>query len=208
MQSVLLDNDVVLKISRYALVDEFLDECVVPGSTYVLPTLKYVFRLNSDEQARQRLGGEEPLRMMHELLKVVDEINQKPDSDILAYFQDVDEIDAGEAILFAIAMAWDQSLTITGDKRALVALSSLSTQIGLVESLSGRLKCIEQTIAEMMLGSHADEVVRKIQGKNWDTALRICFNSGDHRSALDCLLSYYNDVNDKCSGMLAPFPAY
>ena len=60
MQSVLLDNDVVLKISRYALVDEFLDECVVPGATYVLPTLKYVFRLNSDEQARQRLGGQRP----------------------------------------------------------------------------------------------------------------------------------------------------
>ena len=50
MTTILLDNDIVLKISRYSLVEEFLAVCATPNATYVLPTLKYVFRLDSEDQ--------------------------------------------------------------------------------------------------------------------------------------------------------------
>ena len=105
-----------------------------------------------------------------------------------------------------MAAVWDHSMTITGDKRALTALALLSKEVGLVDKLSGRLKCLEQTIAEMMLAGYSGQVISKVHGQSWDTALRICFNSADSDNALECLSSYYKDINVTCLNMLAPFP--
>ncbi|MCP5305263.1 MAG: hypothetical protein H6953_07440 [Chromatiaceae bacterium] len=134
------------------------------------------------------------------------ELRDNPPVETLALFQDADGIDVGEAVLFSIATTWDSSLTITGDKRALVALADLSHQLGLIEKLSGRLKCLEQVVAEMMLNGFETQVIDKVHGWRWDRALGICFNSRGASDALECLSSYYKDLDRSCRGMLAPFP--
>ncbi len=206
MSAVLLDNDIVLKISRYSLVNEFLDVCCIPNATYILPTLKYVFRLDDENQAIRRVGDRVMLQSMKQLVDRVDELSEQPTVEMLANFQDVSQIDAGESVLFAVAAMWDHSMTITGDKRALIALASLCQKTGLSDTLSGRLKCLEQTVAEIMFKGFGDEVIRKIHGKNWDTALRICFSTQDFNNAIEGLSSYYRNLNEECFGMLAPFP--
>ena len=206
MSAILLDNDIVLKISMYDLVDEFLSVCSIPKATFVLPTLKYVFHLHSDDMARKRVGGDGPLKSIRAFLTEVEELHNKPSIKMLNLFQEVDQIDPGEAVLFAMAVTWDRSITITGDKRALVAISSLSNEIDSIKKLSGRLKCLEQIIAEMMIAGLNQKVQEKVHGKKWDTALRICFNSGHNSNTIECLKSYYTDINARCHNMLAPFP--
>ena len=204
--SILLDNDIVLKVSQYDVVQTFLSTCTIPGNTYVLPTLKYALRLKDADKALQRIGSREGIDAVNCLLKSVSELEYGPPSHILSIFQNEDEIDTGEAILFAAALSLDESLTITGDKKALTALAKLSIHLGVVENLKGRLKCLEQSIAEMLLSGHDAELTGKIPDHAWDRTMRICFHSLNVDSILECLKSYYGNLNRECNQMLAPFP--
>lgn len=196
----------MIKVSQYDVVQSFLSTCTIPGNTYVLPTLKFVLRLKDSNEALQRIGSREGVDAVNYLIASVSELEYGPPSEILSIFQNEDEIDTGEAVLFAIALSSDESLTITGDKRALTALAKLTQKLRFAENLKGRLKCLEQTIAEMLLSGHSSELTRKIPGHAWDTTMRICFRSSNVDTILECLKSYYENLNRECNQLLADFP--
>ncbi len=206
MQKSLVDNDVALKLSQYFLIDEFFQVSGGPESVYILPTLKFRFHLGDDQKALKYTRGETELDTLRAFVSSVNEIDTEPSNALLSEFTDIDEIDSGEAVLFALTASDDNSLTVTGDKRALIALAGLGIAKGVSGRLSGRLKCLEQAVAEMLIACHQSEVIEKVAGKGWDRSLRACFSSREPQVILEGLNSYYRDLNRNCGYLLAPFP--
>ncbi len=66
----------------------------------------------------------------------------------LELFQDISGIDAGEAILFAGIMGDDSTYVLTGDKRALRALSNLPAESRM--QMAGRIYSLEQILLVML----------------------------------------------------------
>ena len=102
----------------------------------------------------------------------------------------IPSIDPGEAQLFAVSSESD-SLVMTGDKRALIALKQTPEALN---ALSGRIVVLEAILIALcdLLGA---EVVReKIQRVSaFDTAVRVCFSPGNEhpRQGLE---SYFDDL--------------
>lgn len=209
----LLDNDVVKKLCQYQLEEEFCDVCCPSVQIAVLPTLKFVFQLNDDALAHDILQTHDAVVRVRKFLDEVSEIEDSsiPDElqhqydELLAEFQDIDQIDSGEAILFALTILVDSTITFTGDKRSIIALGNILNEENRAK-VTGRVKCLEQTIAELMLNMEFQEMSKKVANKPWDTALRACFGSTSYESVIEGLESYYYDLNNGCNNLLAPFP--
>ena len=199
-----LDNDIVLKICQYKLEDHFYNVCAPAESIRILPTLKYKFQLNIPEKAVLYAKNEENLTRLKRFVESVDEADLDIESNqLLDKFQDIDQIDAGEAVLFVLTILSDPSLTFTGDKRSINALAKINDP-EIYEALKGRIKCLEQTIAEILINTN-DDILELFNGEHWDSSIRSC-SSLNKEDMLEGLKSYYNDLS-KCSGeLLAPFP--
>lgn len=205
MTNYLLDNDVVLKFAQYDLFDQLQELCGGPSYVYVLPTMRFRFHLNDDDKGLRLLQTVDALERIRDFSQSVAEI-ENTNEDMIAALQDVPQIDAGEAVLFAAALEDDASLTYTGDKRAIVSLFNSAEAQKIVKPLIGRIKCIEQVVAEMLIEFDSEVMVDKVRGQTWDTALRACFSSGIREKIMKGLRSYYDDLNSRCGNFLADFP--
>lgn len=205
MTTHLLDNDVVLKFAQYDLFGELQELCGGLGHIYILPTLRFRFHLNDDGKGLLLLKSTDALERVRSFSSSVNQI-ENTDKALIEALQNVPQVDAGEAVLFAAALQDDASLTFTGDKRAIESLfQSLEAQ-DIVPPLIGRVKCIEQIVAEMLIRFDSTGLIERIQGKTWDSGLRACFSSGIAQDIMEGLRSYYNDLNSRCGNVLAAFP--
>lgn len=68
-----------------------------------------------------------------------------PDPDVISVLQRYPKIDAGEAILLAVATEMENSILATGDKNAIQGLYPVY-QSGLFANLKARLICLEQIL--------------------------------------------------------------
>ena len=205
MTRYFLDNDVVLKSAQYGLLEELSHLCGGADRIFILPTLRFRFHLNNDDQALHLLGSQGALTRLREFVRSTNEITYA-DSTLVEAIQDVPQVDAGEAVLFAAALADDSSFTFTGDKRAVESLFQSKSTQEIVKRLVGRIKCFEQVVAEMMLRFDVVSLIERIQGRPWDTSLRACYSSGNTETIREGLQSYHRDLNRKCGNALAPFP--
>jgi len=200
-----IDNDVVLKVCQYQLETLFCANCASLESIRILPTLKFKFSLNNPSKAIKYAKSEDNLQRLNMFVDKIREADEALVSDhYLDLLQEIDQIDAGEAILFALAAQNNESITFTGDKRSIIALSKIN-DANLYDSIAGKVKCLEQSVAEMLVNSDTDEALQLIKGQPWDQTLRIC-SSGDINNMLDCLQSYYNSLATESNSILAPFP--
>jgi hypothetical protein len=207
MARLLLDNDVVAKLAQYDLFDEFLALPNNQCSVEVLPTLRYRFRLSEPQRAARILKGERVVSTIISFLGKVAEIPDVPSPELVRLLSERPEIDPGEIVLFSIAAVDASCLVCTGDKRAVAAIAQSAKDHEPLERLRGRIKCLEQIVAEMMFAPNARTTLLKIRSKEWDTALRLCCASGGPQDAVTALHSYYRYLNAECAGLLAPFPA-
>lgn len=142
-RSVLIDNDALLKLARYGLLDEAvaLFRCT-PNNMRVLATAKYSLlpaknrlRLCEDEESAARL--EEFLRTSTPLDA------RSADPKLLDTLNAVQNIDAGESLLLAVGATDMNTLVITGDKRSLAALCSDDSVAQVFSALAGRVMSME-----------------------------------------------------------------
>lgn len=211
----LLDNDVVLKVCQYDIHEEFFSTCAAIERIAILPTLKYVFHLDDDNKAIPLIKSQDALKRIRGFIKRVSEVDESQISadriekynELVAIFQNIDQIDSGEAILFSIISVVDSSVVFTGDKRSIVALSNV-LNTDQKETVRGRIKCLEQTFAEILLGNDSELVGQKVRGELWDNSLRACFASTSTDGILEGLKSYYDDLNRLSGNVLAPFPIH
>jgi hypothetical protein len=126
-----------------------------------------------------------------------------PDGDAVSILQRYQKIDAGEAVLLAIAYKVEKAILATGDKNAIQSLYAIY-QEGQFTNLKGRLICLEQILKccldqlgllclqdKLKLSPNHDVAIKSIFGSRCDAPIEsvesglssyiesLCNNSGD-----------------------------
>lgn len=153
MARLLIDVDALVKLAHWRMVLE------LPGLTQIaLADCATISSLRHRAQTPKK-----PLFVAdHAPGLVIEAMDQMaalpaPDPAVLAVLQDVPAIDPGEALLFAALHATPDSQLLTGDKRALKALSELPHHVR--DPFAGRILVVERVL-ERALDQHGLEWLR------------------------------------------------
>ncbi len=148
--SVLLDNDVLLKIAIYDLWEPSLEVLgIAPRDVRILPAARFVFRLNKPGKT-DALYGEGVRKRLQAIVEAAGKVEAPADLTHLAILSAVQGIDAGEAVLFATAATEPASLLLTGDKASLMALVAAPSCAEIVRLLARRAMCWDQLLLRLL----------------------------------------------------------
>jgi hypothetical protein len=204
-RTILIDNDALLKLARYGLLDEAVDilgcvstnVCVLATAKYSLFPTKNRLRFCKEEESASRLEG---------FLRTSNLLNtQSADPDLLDELNSVPNIDAGEALLFAVGATNSDSLVITGDKRSLIALCTNDSVAQVSNLLVGRVVSMEVLFSHLVeyQFNHVQECVRS--KPDADKALQIIFGvtaPASLESVREGLTSYINHLRTVTGALL------
>lgn len=193
----LADNDVLLKLAACNLLDDAVPALETTKSEFfVLPTAKY--KIGYDRQNKlQAKYGVDGIKRTLEFIQTVQEIVAPPDIDERDLLLTVDNIDAGEDVLFAATQHRDVYIVATGDKRCLRALASAPTCQPIYDRMSGRVICLEQIIARLIPHLGFNEVrQRVVPVRDCDTSLKAAFGSGLQASEENVRRSLASRITD------------
>ncbi len=210
-EQILLDNDVILKVARYSLVDEML--AAIPADDATLGMLgvgRFVVRgrIERDRRladpARALAAFEELLARTTLLEPTADEIALAAQLEAEASRVDL-ELDGGESQLVAMLACRACCLLITGDKRAVMAISEVARHLA-----EGRIACLEQLVAQIVARVGSARVRQAVCAEpTADRALALCLGCGreaqpSDEDVLAALASYSGDLGRTAPGTLLP----
>ena len=162
-----------------------------------LPALPYMLRKG---QLRKKYG-DQTSDILVPIANSIPAIGQ-PDAQWLDRLIPVQNIDPGEAQLFALA-AEKQFTIITNDKRALRALKDVP---GFADALAGRVVVLEAILIALCALLEPTVVSARMQPVvSHDTMLRICF-SPNNSNPENALLSYYRDLATELNPLILWHP--
>ena len=202
---LLIDNDALLKLTRYGLLDKVvaLFDCKI-ADVRVLATAKYVLL-----PTKNRLlfcEDEESYSRLESSLKTAKPLDARlADPELLDAISAVQNIDAGEALLLAVGATATGAFVITGDKRSLAALCSHESVAHLANALAGRVVSMEVLFLYLVEDQfiYVQECVRS--KPNVDKALNIAFGvtiPATYESAQEALASYINHLRAVTGNLL------
>jgi len=209
----IIDNDVILKLARWDLLEEL--KVLLGGNPQTIFHLPTCVHALCGRPARMVKTGCDPesASRIREFCDQTQRLSPRVHSEVLELLAAVPEIDPGEVQIFAVASAEPTSFTYMCDKRSLVALSQARGLRTIAESLAGRVKCLEQVMAELILQEGIQEVGLKVMACNpiADQAITIAFKKhpNDLREEVEiweALQSYYRNLQGGTGVLLAPFP--
>jgi len=204
-QLILIDNDALLKLARYGLLDEAVAifGCT-PNDVRVLATAKY-----SLLPAKNRLWlckDEESAARLEEFLRTSTPLDARSaNPELLDRLNAVQNIDAGESLLLAVSANDRNTLVITGDKRSLAALCSDDSVAQVFSTLAGRVVSMEVLFLYLVEHQFAYVQERVRSKPNVDKALSIAFGistPADLNSVREGLSSYINHLRKVTGGLL------
>jgi hypothetical protein len=206
---LLIDNDALLKLARYGLLDaavkifgvSYLDIQILATAKYSLLPAKNRLLRCKDEDSANRL--EEFLTNSLPL----DIANTDPSQ--LDALSAVPGIDAGEALLLATAASDPQTFVITGDKRALVSLCTDSSISNVANALAGRVVTLEWVLWRLVKNDfgHTQACVRS--KPDVDKALSHAFGvvaPATMDSVYEALASYIKHLQSMTGSLLPSLP--
>ncbi len=209
-QQILFDNDALLKLARYGLLDEAiaLFGCT-SADVSVLATAKYYLL-----PARNRLRfceDEESAAKLESFLGASKRLDaQAADPDLLDSLTIIENIDAGEALLLAVGATNRDTLVITGDKRSLAALCSHDSVVHVSSALAGRVVSME-VLFLYLIEHHFTHIQECVRSKpDVDTALRMVFGisvDADLDSVREGLTSYIKHLQNMTGILLYSLPS-
>jgi hypothetical protein len=198
-----LDNDVILKLITYGMLNEALDCLKIDRSNIrVLDSARFVFKKH------KKVIENHSLQVRTSAISFVEQHTeiafQNSDEHILLVGQN--GIDIGEAILIAATIRESSSFLISGDKKCLNALASKDLD-SIHKKMQGRVICLEQIVYKLI----------EIQGFVWvmdrilpnlacDATLKAAFGSGSKsqcETVLGTLNGYIQDLQKTSSGILS-----
>jgi hypothetical protein len=200
-----LDNDVILKLTTYRMLNQALDCLEIDRSDIrVLESARFVF----GSKKLQKKYSAETLLSAIEFVKSCATISaQDNDEYRLLEKQAKNDIDPGEATLIAATFHESASLLATGDKRCLQALATIESLELIHKKLQGRVICLEQIICKLIETQGFDWVLEKVlPNLDCDKALKSAFGSGSNSqydTVLETLNSYIQDLQTTSSGILS-----
>lgn len=207
---LLVDNDALLKLARFGLLDTLVDMFSVNvHDIRVLATARYSLLPAKNRLLRCRDEGSanslEDFLTKSEPLNLVD-----TNTSLLDALSAIPSIDAGEALLLAVGASDHEALVITGDKRALTALCAEPSISHVADSLAGRVVTLEVIFWQLVKNdfTHTQSCVRSKPGV--DKAISNAFGMSAPAtidSAREALASYINHLQGITSGLLLAPPS-
>lgn len=207
-ESVLVDNDVALKVVCYSLVDQTLAgtsfDNVPPA---ILGVGKFVIRSRLDRSS-SIVDVDRAKAAFERLMETFSLI--EPDETELAIAADLEseanrqglELDGGESQLLAILTNRACRLLITGDKRAIRAIAV----VGKAEA-GKRIGCLEQLMAHLVQMAGIGAIRPRVCAEpGIDRAINICFGCTQTTTGQDevmaALASYIRHLEKEAPGVL------
>lgn len=210
-ERVLLDNDVVLKVACYALVDETVAAANIDDiPPAMLGVGRFVVRgrlaraPNIADRARATAAFERMLAAMSLVEPDDAEMAAAADLEAEANRRDLD-LDGGESQLLAMLANRACKLLVTGDKRAIAAMAIVAAA-----QAGSRVACLEQLIAHVVSVSGTPAVRPRICAEpQVDRAVTGCFACSssvapDDADVMDGLASYIGHLDRSAPGVLVP----
>ena len=199
-----LDNDAILKLVAANLFCPAISSLgLTQADLRVLPTAKFYFR-----QSR-RLKKVYPESLLQRTLEVVNAcaaLTPTVDEE-LQRLQVVEGIDPGEEVLIVATKTEPSFYLVTGDKCCLTALATAGELQDIRGRLKGRVICVEQLILRVIETQGFELVLTKVlPARDYDTALKSIFGSGEKATRENVLLSleaYIQDLRQVTEGLLA-----
>lgn len=196
---VFVDNDVIIKLAQYDLLDDLLDIAKGKGITWVvLDSLYYVVGIEKPAQAAKYFAKGDVPSSIHRLLDGSKYASlESLEANILFTTLNEPMLDAGELILMICASEAEDSGVFTGDKRALRAVHNLvvDNKMNLSDCIFISLEC---AIKILLIQSDANDVIRKIRNNpHVDKALTNCFRCAEVQ-IVDGIDSYIKDLEKVC----------
>jgi hypothetical protein len=204
-ESVLMDNDVILKTCCYGVVDEVLG-CVSgeARTIHVLGVVRYVLgrAIAKRKNISDRDGAASRFSYLLGRVALIE-----PDNDELSLAADFEhaalslgvDLDGGESQLLAVLIRRSSALLLTGDKRAIRAIEPVLQASDYRQQVEHRIACLEQ-IMMAVVGRYGAETIhqRVCSEAAVDKSLAVCFSccSGtcNLQSIIDGLASYIRDL--------------
>lgn len=211
---VLADNDILFKLARCDLFDEFLTSfSIAVDDIRILKLARFSIK---SKKHRNRIDGESMERLTA-FLNSVRDIGTEPDPTTIAALNEQTDknIDAGEAVLFSVCPLIPESVIVTGDKKSLAGLTAASRVdsvcAGLYGALAGRIYCFEQVLTQI-LNRFGFEAIRQklIDGRECDGGMALWLGSGLDANEIkfrEGLTSYLNDARRSSGILLAKDPS-
>jgi hypothetical protein len=213
----LIDNDILLKLTAFQLIDETIDLLGLSINTLrVLSTAEFVFRNWQKKQQVQPDKSQgytdniwEEAILFCQLCQPLNSLNSTLESSILNEIQQLmlfrEEINEGETELILATAYTADFVILTGDKRCLQALPQIPLSI--YSRLQGRVLCLEQIILKLIDRLGFDQVQSLIQPAiQCDKSIRICFGYSQpapENQVRAALQNYIDDINHLAPGLLA-----
>lgn len=208
-ERVLVDNDVILKAASYSLCNALLSRTTILGVVpAILGVARYVVggRINRMagliNRTKALAAFDEFLGTVTELEPTDAEVEYAAELEAEASRHDV-ELDGGESQLLAILMTRGCDLLLTGDKRAINAISIIGPK-----RAHGRIGCFEQLMMDILVNMPAGALRQLVCGEPLaDRAMAICFSCARQGAPPDeeiaqGLCSYINHLCTTSAGVL------
>jgi hypothetical protein len=185
MSGAAADNDILYKGAWYGLLHELLGVIpCLPQHTLVLGQARFVVGKRIERQQKKGLPGATEARARFvELLATLSLV--EPSSAEQSVAADLENsaqqlglpLDAGESLLCAVVIQRGLAHFVTGDKRAIAALETLSRERAELAAVAGRLLCLEQLFVRLLSVVDAKAIKRAVcQSAHVDQALANCFS--------------------------------
>ena len=202
---LLIDNDALLKFSRYGLLETALQvfSCDI-SHVCVLHTAKYV--LLPAKNRLLRCGDPVVADCLDTFLAcstqlAVNDTNSNLIDELIA----VPNIDAGEALLLAACAEDKNTFLLTGDKRCISALASNASLAHVAERVAGRLVTLEMLLSDLIQHRFVETQERVRANPDVDRALTNAFgvsSPASFESVHEALGSYIRHLRDLTGNLL------
>ena len=155
---VLADNDILFKLAACRLIDRLPSLLGVdPSDIWVLEEAPYVARRSTNRYNKRTI------RRVEAFLSKTSVLNpDRVDDNILDRLLRLERIDAGEAILFALAASLEDSRVLTGDKRSLRCFSEARECADICARLRDSVICFEQVMHRFVHEMDYSEYRRRV----------------------------------------------
>jgi hypothetical protein len=181
-------------MAQYTLIDDMV-ACLGCGLSdlAVLPQLKFQLRIGTTK-ALLKLGDNAAVAAATKLINGAQEIRLGPEAANTLLALNRPDIDFGEQVLFAALLLDASRELISGDKRAMVALSQIET----IEHVWPLLRCLEDLLLFMVHAVSFDALSARIRGRaDADIGLSIIFGrsqAASKESVIEGLSSHLNQL--------------
>lgn len=202
-----LDNDVVLKLACYRLLDKLPGTVAAePRSIYILGAARFVIR-NAITRSRRIQDKQQAQGEVSQFINSVSVI--EPDQREIELATELEElaitsgfdVDTGESQLLAVAANRLFALLVTGDKRAVLGIEQLLAVVASLAPVAGRVVILEQVISRMVHVLGSAQVCQLVCAeREVDKAVAICCSCHSPElvpNPAASLASYIGDLRSK-----------